>query len=92
MAIAVATEPILLLLDEPTSGMTPEDTHEMIGLIKGLSGNHTIVLIEHHMNVVMSISDKITVLHQGQIIAQGYPEAIRENEEVKRAYLGGISE
>lgn len=92
MAIAVATEPILLLLDEPTSGMTPEDTHEMIGLIKGLSADHTIVLIEHHMNVVMSISDKITVLHQGQIIAQDNPEAIRGNEEVKRAYFGGISE
>lgn len=90
MAIALATEPILLLLDEPTSGMTPEDTYKMIALIKRISEGYTIILIEHHMNVVMSISDKITVLHQGRIIAQGAPEFVRENEEVKRAYLGGL--
>jgi len=90
MAIAMATEPILLLLDEPTSGMTPEDTHKMITLIKKISRLYTIILIEHHMNVVMSISDEITVLHQGRILAQGHPEFVKENEEVKRAYLGGL--
>ncbi|HDM77646.1 MAG TPA: ABC transporter ATP-binding protein [Deltaproteobacteria bacterium] len=90
MAIALATEPILLLLDEPTSGMTPEDTHKMIALIKKVSERYTIILIEHHMNVVMSISDRITVLHQGRIIAEGNPEFIKENEEVRRAYLGGL--
>lgn len=90
VAIALATEPDLLLLDEPTSGMTPEDTQKMIALIKAISKNYTIVLIEHHMNVVMSISDKITVLHQGRIIAEGHPESIKENEEVRQAYLGGL--
>ena len=90
MAIALATEPTLLLLDEPTSGMTPEDTHKMIKLIKKISRLYTIILIEHHMNVVMSISDEITVLHQGRILAQGHPDFVKENEEVKRAYLGGL--
>lgn len=90
VAIALATEPTLLLLDEPTSGMTPQDTQKMIMLIKRISHGYTIILIEHHMNVVMTISDKVTVLHQGQIIAEGPPESIKENEEVKRAYLGGI--
>lgn len=88
VAIALATEPILLLLDEPTSGMTPEDTHKMIDLIKKISKGYTIALIEHHMTVVMSISDTITVLHQGKIIAEGPPESVQENKEVRRAYLG----
>lgn len=90
VAIAHATEPILLLLDEPTSGMTPEDTHKMIDLIKKISKGYTTVLIEHHMTVVMSISDRITVLHQGRIIAEGPPESVQKNKEVMRAYLGEI--
>ena len=89
VAIALATEPRLLLLDEPTSGMSPEDTVKMIGMIKKISQNFTIILIEHHMNVVMSISEKITVLSQGMIIAEDCPERIQQNEEVKMAYLGG---
>ena len=88
VAIALATEPILLLLDEPTSGMTPEDIYKMIALIKRISERYNVILIEHHMNVVMSISDKITVLHLGKIIAEGTPDFIKGNEEVKRAYLG----
>jgi len=88
VAIALATEPILLLLDEPTSGMTPEDIYKMIALIKRISERYNIILIEHHMNVVMPISDKITVLHLGKIIAEGTPEFVKGNEEVKRAYLG----
>jgi len=88
VAIAVATEPILLLLDEPTSGMTPEDAQKMSDLIKKISKGYTTVLIEHHMKVVMSISDKVTVLHQGEIIAEDHPEAVQKNKEVKHAYLG----
>jgi branched-chain amino acid transport system ATP-binding protein len=90
VAIALAMEPILLLLDEPTSGMTPEDIYKMIALIKRISERYNIILIEHHMDVVMSISDKITVLHLGKIIAEGIPESVKGNEEVKRAYLGGL--
>ena len=89
VGIALATDPKLLLLDEPTSGMSPEDTVKMIGLVERISQNYTIALIEHHMKVVMSISDMITVLSQGMIIAEGSPEEIQRNEDVRRAYLGG---
>jgi ABC-type branched-subunit amino acid transport system ATPase component len=89
VAVALATEPRLLLLDEPTSGMAPDDTVKMIGLIERISERYTIVLIEHHMNVVMSISNRITVLSQGSVIADGAPEEIQRNEQVQQAYLGG---
>lgn len=90
VAIALATEPILLLLDEPTSGMAPEDIPMMIDIIRKVSRDCTTVLIEHHMNVVMSISDKITVLQQGKIIAEGPPEFVQKNDDVMRAYLGEV--
>jgi branched-chain amino acid transport system ATP-binding protein len=89
VAIALATDPQLLLLDEPTSGMSPEDTLKMISLVERISEKYTIALIEHHMKVVMSISDTITVLSQGQIIAEGSPDDIQRNDEVRQAYLGG---
>jgi branched-chain amino acid transport system ATP-binding protein len=90
VGIALATNPVLLLLDEPTSGMPPDEARRMMHLIKKISKGLTILLIEHHMAVVMSISDKITVLHQGIVIAEGSPEEVQQNEKVKRAYLGGF--
>jgi len=92
VGIALATNPILLLLDEPTSGMPPDEARRMMNLIKKVSKGLTILLIEHHMAVVMSISDRITVLHQGTVIAEGRPEEIQQNEKVKRAYLGGFED
>jgi branched-chain amino acid transport system ATP-binding protein len=89
IGIALATEPNLLLLDEPTSGMSEEESSRVIGLIKDISAKLTVVLIEHNIDVVLSISDIVTVMHQGQIIAEGRPEAIQENQEVQEAYLGG---
>jgi branched-chain amino acid transport system ATP-binding protein len=88
LAIALAPDPVLLLLDEPTAGMSPEETDETMVLIRELAAGRTIVLVEHKMKLVMKISDRITVLHQGQVLADGTPEEIRANEAVQRTYLG----
>ncbi len=88
IGIALATDPALLLLDEPTAGMSPEETDETVALIRDLAAGRTVVLVEHKMKVVMRISDRITVLHQGQVLAEGTPDAIRANEQVQRTYLG----
>ena len=88
IAIALATDPTLLLLDEPTAGMSPEETDETMRLIKTLAAGRTIVLVEHKMKLVMNVSDRITVLHQGQVLADGTPGEIRANELVQRTYLG----
>jgi branched-chain amino acid transport system ATP-binding protein len=88
VAIALATSPRLLLLDEPTSGMPHEDSFRIMDLIKKISKGLTIILIEHRMHVVMSVSDVITVMAQGKVIAEGPPDEVRRNEEVIRAYLG----
>jgi branched-chain amino acid transport system ATP-binding protein len=88
IAIALAAEPTLLLLDEPTAGMSPEETDETMRLIRGLARGRTVVLVEHKMKLVMNISDRITVLHQGQVLAEGTPDEIRANERVQQTYLG----
>jgi branched-chain amino acid transport system ATP-binding protein len=88
LAIALASEPELLLLDEPTAGMSPEETDETMHLIRDLAAGRTVVLVEHKMKVVMNISDRITVLHQGQVLAEGTPEEIRGNTLVQQTYLG----
>jgi ABC-type branched-subunit amino acid transport system ATPase component len=88
VAIALAGNPKLVLLDEPAAGMSPTETDQVSELIKTLGQEMAVVLVEHDMEVVMSISDRVTVLHQGGIIADGSPHEISENEEVKRAYLG----
>jgi branched-chain amino acid transport system ATP-binding protein len=88
IAIALAADPVLLLLDEPTAGMSPEETNETMGLIRELAAARTVVLVEHKMKLVMNISDRITVFHQGQVLAEGTPEEIRANERVQQTYLG----
>src|SRR3989442_626202 len=88
LAITLAVDPPLLLLDEPTGGMSPEETDATMVLIRELAAGRTIVLVEHKMKLVMKISDRITVLHQGQVIAEGTPEEIRANARVQQTYLG----
>jgi branched-chain amino acid transport system ATP-binding protein len=88
IAMALATNPKLLLLDEPTSGMSPAETMETMDLIREISQTVTLLLIEHDMNLVMNISQKIIVLDYGNKIAEGTPEEIEKNSEVRRVYLG----
>jgi branched-chain amino acid transport system ATP-binding protein len=88
IAIALACEPRLLLLDEPTAGMSPEETERTIALIKRIADGRTVILVEHKMKVVMEISDRITVLHQGAVLAEGTPAEIREHADVQAVYLG----
>jgi branched-chain amino acid transport system ATP-binding protein len=91
IAIALGNEPELLILDEPTAGMSPEETAATLELIKNLASNRglTILFCEHDMDVVFSIAQSIMVMHQGRTLIQGKPEAVRENREVREAYLGG---
>ena len=90
IGIALASEPQLLLMDEPTSGLPSSETERIKEFIKKISKRLTVVVIEHDMSVVLTISDTITVLHQGRVIAQGSPEEIQANNQVQEAYLGGI--
>jgi branched-chain amino acid transport system ATP-binding protein len=88
VATALAMRPRLLLLDEPVAGMGAEETQRMIGFLSTLKGAMTLVLVEHDMDAVFSLADRISVLVYGRIIATGRPEEIRANSEVRRAYLG----
>jgi ABC-type branched-subunit amino acid transport system ATPase component len=92
IAIALATKPRILLLDEPVAGMSLEEVNKTDTLIRGLAKRMTVLLIEHDMTMIMGISDSITVLHQGKILAEGTPAEIRANARVQEAYLGGHTE
>jgi branched-chain amino acid transport system ATP-binding protein len=88
IALTVAVRPELILLDEPTAGLNAEETRKAIGLIRRMSEGKTLVMVEHDMEVVFSLADRISVIHYGRVLASGPPEEIRNSEEVKRAYLG----
>jgi len=90
LGIALASDPELLLLDEPTAGMSPQETANAIALIAKIVRERglTLLFTEHDMDVVFSIAEKITVLHQGQVLAEGTPTEVRSNPEVQRVYLG----
>jgi len=90
IGMTLATGPELLLLDEPTSGMSPAEAFQTLDLIKDLSRDFTIFLIEHNMDIVMNISDHIFVLNFGRKIAEGSPEEVADDPEVCRVYLGGV--
>lgn len=88
VAIAMAGDPKILFLDEPTAGMSPAETMHISNMIKELAKDICVVLVEHDMDMVMSISDRITVLQNGAIISEGTPEEIQNNQQVREAYLG----
>jgi branched-chain amino acid transport system ATP-binding protein len=89
ITLSLTAKPSLLLLDEPTSGLVSDDRKRISEFMKKLSSQLTLVVVEHDMDVVLSISDHIVVMHQGKILAQGTPDEIRRSDKVQEAYLGG---
>ncbi len=88
LGMALATKPRLLLLDEPLAGMGHDESERMAALVAGLKGRVTVLLVEHDMDIVFRLADRISVLVAGRIVASGAPDVIRDNPEVRRAYLG----
>jgi branched-chain amino acid transport system ATP-binding protein len=84
----LAQNPKLLLLDEPSSGLTRDESSEVIGLIKNLGSKITVLIVDHDMNLVFGVADRIIVLHYGQVIADGSPEVIRDDPRVREIYMG----
>jgi branched-chain amino acid transport system ATP-binding protein len=89
VGLVLATDPAVVLLDEPTAGMSGDETNEAIDLIQEVLAEKTVVLVEHNVDLVMDISDRITVLHRGRVLAEGVPSEISADESVQEAYLGG---
>ena len=88
VAMALASEPVLLLMDEPTAGMSPEETRVMMDLIVELAAERSVIIVEHKMKLVMGICERLLVLHHGEFLAEGTPDEIRANADVRRVYLG----
>ncbi len=88
LGMLIVQDPKVLLLDEPTAGMTQDETHKTAEIIKGLRGQHTILVVEHDMSFVREIAEQITVMHLGRVLAEGNMAAIEANQDVRRAYLG----
>jgi branched-chain amino acid transport system ATP-binding protein len=88
LALTMARDPTLVMLDEPTAGLNSEESRRAVQLIRDLTEGRTLMMVEHDMEVVFNLADRITVLNNGEILATGHPDEIRENENVKKAYLG----
>jgi branched-chain amino acid transport system ATP-binding protein len=89
LALALAGKPKILLLDEPTAGMSPAETEAMLALMSALPRDITLLIVEHDMDVVFTLADTISVLHLGEVLALGTPEEIQNNEQVREVYMGG---
>jgi branched-chain amino acid transport system ATP-binding protein len=89
LALALAGKPKILLLDEPTAGMSPAETEAMLALMSALPRDITLLIVEHDMDVVFTLADTISVLHLGEVLALGTPEEIQRNEQVREVYMGG---
>ena len=92
IGVALATRPRLLLLDEPTAGMSPDETQRMIRLLGALPREVTLLIIEHDMDVVFSLADRVTVLHGGEVLTEGPPDAVRADPRVYEVYLGATGD
>jgi branched-chain amino acid transport system ATP-binding protein len=90
VGLAVALDPELLLLDEPGAGLSPEETREIVKLVKEVTAEKTLLIVEHDMDVVFDLADRISVLNHGTLVAIGTPEEIRNNQTVKEVYLGSV--
>lgn len=88
IAMGLAQDPLVFILDEPTQGLAESEVDDFVALLRALAGETTVLLIEHNMRVVMNSADRITVLDQGRVLAEGTPEDIRANAAVQAAYLG----
>jgi branched-chain amino acid transport system ATP-binding protein len=88
MGLALALDPELILLDEPGAGLTPEETRDVVQLIREVTEGKTLVIVEHDMDVVFDLADRISVLNRGRILATGTPEEIKRNDQVREVYLG----
>jgi branched-chain amino acid transport system ATP-binding protein len=88
IGITVASNPEVILLDEPTAGMSRSESDEAVALIRKVTQGKTLLMVEHDMGVVFGLADRVSVLVYGQILATGEPEVIRNNQEVQQAYLG----
>jgi branched-chain amino acid transport system ATP-binding protein len=89
VAIALAGDPDVLLLDEPNAGVSSESVDQIVDLIEDVATDHAVLLVEHNMDIVMNVSDRVVVLDRGSVIADGPPEDVRNDEDVRQAYLGG---
>ncbi|HEX7589248.1 MAG TPA: ATP-binding cassette domain-containing protein, partial [Anaerolineae bacterium] len=88
VAIALAMQPKILLLDEPTAGMSPAETNRLMSILVEMPREITMLIVEHDMDVVFGLAERVTVLHYGQVIADGTPEQVRNNPRVMEVYLG----
>ena len=91
IGLALATNPSLLLLDEPLAGMSPGERLETVQLLKSISRGRTMVVVDHDMDAIFELAERITVLHEGRVLTEGTPEEIKQNNTVQEAYLGGMA-
>jgi branched-chain amino acid transport system permease protein len=91
IGLALASSPTLLLLDEPLAGMSPRERAETVQLLKNIRRGRTMVIVEHDMDALFELAERITVLHEGQLLAEGTPAEIQRNSFVQEAYLGGVA-
>jgi branched-chain amino acid transport system permease protein len=90
VGLALATSPSLLLLDEPLAGMSPRERVETVRLLKSISKGRTMIVIDHDMDALFELAERVTVLHEGRVLTEGTPDEIKRNAKVQEAYLGGV--